>query len=127
MKERIFNFISKLGGVSFVELSENIDGFNGDYELHSLDNLIAWADMSMEAIDSIRELCKEGRIIPTIANPLVYLVDGMALNYPIAKKQIAYKKPHWIPVVFNVPEKTKPEKTRKCKTIGIKKEVSRQR
>ncbi len=101
MKEKIFNFIKASNGVSFVELSRNIDGFNGDYEFHAMNNLIVWADMSIEAVNSIQELCKEGRIIPIKAQSLIYMIDGMGLNYPIAKKEISYKKPHWMPTVFN--------------------------
>ena len=102
MKEQIFNFIKKRCDVSFVELSRNIEGFNGGVRYETLENLVLWDGMSEEAANSIHELLKEKRIIAITADRFVYFIDGGSLKYSVAKKEMSYKKPHWLPIVFRV-------------------------
>ena len=106
MKEEIYNFIKKKkGGVSFIELEEQVEGFKGDKYLVSGEykNLIVWQNVSQQAIDSIGELLAEERITAQSTTPLVYLIDGgRYLNFPIAKKSQDYKNPRWMPCVLNL-------------------------
>ena len=56
--------------------------------------------MSPEFIDAINKILKEKVVHYHSTVPLTYLIDGMALKYPIVKSKRHYKKPHWAPVVF---------------------------
>lgn len=91
------------GSVSFAELSR-IEGFNGDLEIKlnhpSVSNVVLWSGLSEEAIEALEVIRKEGEYIISPSTILVYLMDGVSLNLPIAKSKRHYKKPHWAPVVF---------------------------
>ena len=90
------------GGVSFVELSsllgEEAEGDNwfgnGDY------NIWWWfgmSDLFVEALVSLRPV-----IEPTATTFLVYAADGAIPRMPLAKRATRYKKPHWLPTVWNL-------------------------
>jgi hypothetical protein len=75
----------------------------GSYCMEYPPNCIWWVGMSEKMIDAI-ELCQKRKSIePGYAHYLVYLIDGGMLKFPIAKRlpKGGYKKPHWVPVVFN--------------------------
>lgn len=104
MREHILEMISK-GGVSYVELSR-IPGFSGGpdntWAMELMDNLILWSPVSVEAIDILNTLLKEQKITFVPCPLLVYAADGAFLKLPLVKKLQAYKKPHWLPVVWNL-------------------------
>ena len=102
MKEDIYKLIKDYGNVSFVELRNRIDGFNGDLEItaRSNSNIILWNGVSDKAFESIISLMNEGKIIAKPTTPLVYIADGGMLRLPIVKRNQQYKTPHWLPVVF---------------------------
>lgn len=103
MKQDIYNFVKERGYVSFVELSNNIEGFNGDLAICLGENIIIWSGMSQEACDALRQLTHVDKTIEYIpASPLVYLCDGGGLDLPLAKSARKYKKPHWLRVTLNV-------------------------
>lgn len=101
MKQIILDYIKRRGHVSYAELSRDIEGFNGDFEDQLKPNLILWSGLSLEASIAIDELVKERAININAASALVYMIDGIMPNLPIAKRVQAYKKPHWLPVTFN--------------------------
>lgn len=103
MKESILEYVKeKSGGVSFVELANNIPGFSGDYSIGVGKNIWYWFFMSEEAADALRELIDEGGIHLALSDILVYMVDGGIPNVPIAKRLREYKKPRWLPTVVNL-------------------------
>ncbi len=103
MKDKIIDLIRTRGaGTSFVELS-NLDGFHGELEMKMKDNLVLWANVSSKFVDALNQLLLENKIKIKMAGRMIYLLDGQLMSYPIAKQFRAYKKPHWLPVVFSLP------------------------
>ena len=106
MKNKIIEYFKRNGGIgiSFAELSKRIEGFNGEIAMtfSKKPNLVMWAGMSREAFDAMRELMEERKISITSTTQLVYLIDGMSLQLPIAKRFKDYKKEHWLPVTMRL-------------------------
>lgn len=104
MKEEIYKLIADLKSVSFVNLSDQIEGFKGELAMVGKGNphLIFWWGVSQEGIDALSELMVEKRIKMKGTSHLTYLIDGCALTFPLVKRNIKYKTDHWCPVVFDV-------------------------
>jgi predicted RNA binding protein with dsRBD fold (UPF0201 family) len=104
LKQDILNMVNEKDNVSFVDLEE-IQGFKGNYEysLYPVSEVVLWYGVSLDAIQSLKELMLEEKIDLASTSVLTYLVDGKALKLPLAKSPatIKYKKPHWFPVMFN--------------------------
>lgn len=89
--------------VTFAQLSR-LPGFAGDLAMlvnsPRASNIVYWDGLSQEAVDGLEIIRREGEyeIVPTVS--LTYLIDGMAMTLPIAKRARHYKKPHWMPMVF---------------------------
>ena len=89
--------------LSFAELAR-LEGFPGDQELiftaAGASNIVLWAGLSAEAADALKVLLEAGErhFRPTSAP--VYLCDGTMLRYPLAKRTMLYKTPHWCPCVL---------------------------
>lgn len=118
MKDQIIEVVRNLNGsVSFVELSNQVEGFKGDYEMRLPEhNVVLWSGMSEAAIQAISELRRTNRLIAVPASWLTYAVDGMMLKYPIAKSKRKYKTPRWVPMAFSLPEQMRPSEVEKWKT-----------
>lgn len=106
MKQEILEYVRHYNGVSFAELSRSIQGFKGEYAMFlgapETQNIMLWNGMSQEAVDALNELIQEKAILYRGCSLLIYLVDGTFLDYPLVKRRMSYKKPHWWPVVINV-------------------------
>ena len=102
MKKLILEKIEKLGGrVSFVEL-EKIPGFAGDQGFgFATYNIVCWINISDVFMRALHDLIKDEIVVIEAASPWVYLNDGYALDLPLMKRNIKYKSPRWMPVVFN--------------------------
>jgi len=102
IKDKILNFVHKYPDTTFVDLSENIEGFNGDALMciSSL-NIVLWAGMSEKAVRAITALVQGDKIKVEPTAPLTYLIDGKAIDLPPAQGLKVYKKEHWLPLVFN--------------------------
>jgi len=89
--------------VTFAELSR-LDGFSGDLQIwinhDRVSNVIIWSGISQEGVDALETIRQEGEYEMTPTPILTYLIDGAALNLPIAKSARHYKKPHWSPTVL---------------------------
>lgn len=105
MADRIMAVIGNLhSGVSFVELKRSVEGFEGTFEMHLQKNCVLWSGMSMEAVDALYDLRDAEKLHFWPTSQLVYLLDGVMLSYPAAKRappKGGYKKPHWLPVCIN--------------------------
>lgn len=108
IKNKVFNFIQKHPGTTFIELERLFEEHNFPYKGEKSitngenENLIMWVDWNEQAISTISELLSENKITAKHSENLVYLIDGKALNLPIAKSVRNYKKLRWLPIVFNV-------------------------
>jgi hypothetical protein len=86
--------------VSFAELSR-LDGFKGEMALFFEDkNIMLWPKLSEEAVEILDRLRGAGEFHYHPTLPLIYLVDGVSLNMPIAKSDRHYSEMHWLPVVL---------------------------
>lgn len=72
-------------------------------------NIVVWvfsneemAEVWTTIIDCLR--AENKGIELRAAQPIVYLVDGKTLTFPLAKSLRNYKKPHWLPVVLSIQE-----------------------
>lgn len=106
MKTIVLKYIQEKKGVSFVELERLFDehGFKweGSCEIvNDAYNFVYWSGWNMEAIDIYFGLIEDGLIEKEHCHPLIYMVDGKTLTYPLVKQARAYKKPHWCPIVLN--------------------------
>lgn len=107
IKNAILDYIKTHEGTSYVEIENlfNKLGFKweGDYCLCSEKNknVIYWSGWNEEAVQILNELQEEGFIEKVPTEPLLYIIDGKSLNFPIVKSFRQYKDPHWLPIVFN--------------------------
>ena len=106
IKAEVYRYIRENEGTSYVEL-ENLFtrlGFNwqGNLEICSdvNENVIFWAGWNKEALEVINSLQREGLIYKVPGEPFIYYIDGKALTLPIVRRNIQYKTPHWLPVLF---------------------------
>jgi hypothetical protein len=104
MREKILTYVRERRYVSFVELERFLGGeMSGDFNLFKGDNVVLWSGVSERFAEAFASLVETGqvRLVPT--SPLVYLIDGKALRLPLVKGRYRYKKPHWLPVVLDIP------------------------
>lgn len=107
--ESTVEFIHANGaGTSLVEIERHLGSLeidtDGDIAVEpgTCPNLIIWAGMSHEFADVLKGLLRDPRVKVTPTSLLVYLCDGKALNFPVAKNppKNGYREPHWVPVCF---------------------------
>jgi len=105
--DNLIDFIEKRRTVTMAEIHMYFDNTSGDHSFSLVhDNIVIWAGMSQEFIDTLEALQKSKTVDMVPTTPFVYAFDGMGLDLPIVKKARNYTKPHWLPVVFN-PKKKK--------------------
>ena len=108
IKNEIMDYLRKRGNdVTFVELSKNIPGFNGEYEYWAnkeYGKVAIWTDMSDEAVKALLELNREWKIFLCPVSVIRYILEGLGLTLPIATDFLnqAYETPHWSPTVVGV-------------------------
>lgn len=111
LSSAILNYIDVNKEMSYAELELLFDktGFDyrGDIEMYSAtnENVIFWTGWNDEAVSLIGDLIREGKIkrIPVARSlyPIVRLMDGKALSYPLLRgNPESIKHPHWLPCVF---------------------------
>lgn len=109
IRNAILAYMDKLDYVSFAELQHNLNRhYDGDIPSLEGDraitapgrpNTIIWASMSRDFVAAVLSLVDEKKVFFHSTQYLVYLVDGTALTFPIAKRPHPtrdYKKPHWL-------------------------------
>jgi len=103
--------------VSFAELArEWPEHFrDGRFEIRSsvAPNLVIWVGVSETCADALEKIKNRTVAYEAASSPLVYLIDGCTLNYPLAKAKSrkalhSYKRPHWIPTVMRPIERARP-------------------
>jgi hypothetical protein len=101
MRQQILDCIKK-GGVSFVELQNEVEGFRGDQWIRNEKNHVYWSNISEEAAQTLINLEKENLIKKEPCAPMIYMCDGGWMPLPLVKSYRAYKKPHWLPVTYSL-------------------------
>lgn len=105
MKDKILSRVREKGNVSFAELAHLLgEEAKGDLALtlKEYENIVLWMGMSEAFYEAVSSLLADEVIQLDSTIPLVYMIDGMALNLPIAKQKRNYKSLRWAPVVINL-------------------------
>jgi len=105
MKEAILKYVEGHPYTSFVELTEAIPNFSGDYALFQPDfpNVIVWPSLSQGAVEALVELLRTAQVVFTPASQLTYHIDGSRPSLPVATGPKHYKSPRWLPVCICTP------------------------
>lgn len=113
MAKQIVDYVRGYGGVSFVELERNVEGFSGDKAIYFPDypNLILWPWVSPEAVEALNSITEILEIKP--CHFLVYMADGKVPDMPIARWARKYKSERWLPVVFSIRRQSEKSKGKK--------------
>ena len=104
LRKEILDFVREHGGVSFVEIARLLgDRFKGEYAVAvpGFPNVVLWSGIDADVADVLCDLLQSGDIEMKPTDPLVYMMDGGYSGLPVAHKLWPYKKPHWLPVVFD--------------------------
>ena len=108
IKEKILDYVRKNEGTSYVEIErifeENSFDYKGNLETTAgkeYPNVILWSGWNKRAFDIIKELLSSGSVIRQPCQPIVYMIDGKMLTYPIQKSSSSHNTPHWLPCAFS--------------------------
>ncbi len=106
MKERILDLVRVRRYVSFVELERHLGADmagDGCVTLGDNANVVLWSGISDAFAEAVSGLLRAGavRLVPT--SSLTYAVDGKLLALPVVKGAYHYRRPHWLPVVLDLP------------------------
>jgi len=108
-RELIYDKVAQLQGVSMVEienlLNENKIVSERDPDMvHNIhgesENIIFWLSDNEYVTKAVTSLIDEKKIFPHITTFLVYIIDRKSLTLPMAKRNIQYKEPHWVPITL---------------------------
>lgn len=103
MEDEIFRLIKRRQHVSFAELVRKIPGFDGgnvDLLSEGVENIVFWTGISEQALQALNSLHAQKKIFKHPSSTLVYFIDGMVLNLPVAKRKREYKTQHWCPITL---------------------------
>ncbi|MCG1866936.1 pathogenicity island protein [Staphylococcus epidermidis] len=107
VKNKIIKYITENAGTSFVEIEKIFDENhfeykgNGAYTSAENNNIIFWYGWNEQAFNVVSSLVNEGLIEMRTCEPVIYIVDGKSLNFPIMKSE-CINTHHWLPVTFNL-------------------------
>ena len=102
MKKDIYDLIKdKNEHVSFAQMQKYIPGFEGEYSFGKGEyNIWFWFNCSWEATIALKSLMGKGKIHIHPTEALVYYVDGLVPDVPIATSDRNYKEERWLPVTI---------------------------
>lgn len=102
LQQHIFDYIKKMkGNVSFVELQKEFPQIKGDYDFAQPEyNLVFWWNLTEEFIHAINKLIQDDKIYFKPCESLVYTIDGVLINTPVANEFKRYPSTRWYPMVF---------------------------
>ena len=103
IRDKVLEYITHSSYVSYVELQRIVGEEQGaGSQAHSFEdfNIDLWWGMSKELAVAIESLHNDHLIHSHASTPLVYAIDGGLPQMAIAKSMRKYKKPRWLPVVF---------------------------
>jgi hypothetical protein len=120
LDDALLSYVRRTDTPTFTEIQQRFAEFmptEGSSALHlpRRPNTILWAGMSEELSALFVRAFESKTIIPMPTIPLVYMIDGGALNLPIAKRVTGqdYKKEHWLPTVLRPRERAEAEEVKK--------------
>lgn len=112
IKQAIYSYCKENSGVTYREIEQifTANGYrwkgNYSYRSEADENVIFWTGWSKAAFDLIGDMIRSGNLIRNPCDPLLYLIDGKMLTFPIVRKypKGGYKRPHWLPCAFDIGE-----------------------
>lgn len=112
IKNELIKYIKTNAGTSFVEIEkifeENKFDYkgNGAYTSSENNNIVYWYGWNKQAFNVVNELVNDGVIEMNTCEPIIYIVDGKGLSFPILKSENV-ETYHWLPIVFSISNKQK--------------------
>lgn len=114
-EQNILRYIDSYESISCVKLANEFG--KGTYEIHMQNsagkdlNVMKAFGLSKELTDALCNLVARGDLVEIPCSYMVYLLDGAAAIYPIAKNIPAkgYKETHWVPTVYDTYKKGIPK------------------
>lgn len=99
LKNYILETIKTHSNVSFADLVKHKSYSRGKNSVQ-LDgkNIVLWTDMSDDVMDTINDLINSDIIKYEPCSEFPYVLHGIKLDMPIAKKAVIYQQPKWLPV-----------------------------
>lgn len=116
-EDNIMKFIREQDYISFAELMRKFKETEGDWYTAIQENIFVWCNMSKKMTEILGKMRSEGKIYYRPSSILIYLVDGMVPDMPIATKGNGYKKPHWLPCTLRTADKIPTETLRFQKVL----------
>lgn len=106
VKQRVLDYITRNSGTTYAEIERvfNMNGYPFKGNLLSCsnrcENVVLWSGWTKDAFLIISDLLESGLIHREPCRTLLYMIDGKALTFPVVKRFMQYKTPHWLPTVF---------------------------
>ena len=111
LADAIVEIVTRWDCVTFAELPRrlvdvglNADDLRGEHTLELAGNVILWAGLSVELVDTLRSLLSTQRLYLHPATEWTYFGDGGMLTLPVVKRPppAGYRKPHWLPACLRL-------------------------
>ena len=106
IEDKILKYIDNHDYVTYRELevffeNSGID-WKGNLEIYSVvcDNVIFWSGWNEKVVSALLSLQSQGKIEKEPCDVITYILDGSVMKFPVVKKNINYKTPHWLPIIF---------------------------
>jgi hypothetical protein len=107
IEQLIVDYIKEHKAVTFVQLQDDLAKHlptKGDRDLNLLPNCIVWSGLSDELAVPLLTLLHDRVIDLDDVDPLVYFIDGRALDLPLAicPPKNGYREPRWLPAILRL-------------------------
>lgn len=104
LRKKLLEFVRYKGGnVSFVEFQNEFPEIKGNEDFGQPSfNLLFWPNVTIEFIETMNFLIKEDKLKFSPCESLVYTIDGVYFNFPVAKDFKRYESLRWYPMVFSL-------------------------
>ncbi len=101
-KEDLLQYIEDWDLVTLAEITLRYgDPVKGNMSWGPGRNIVFWANQSEKLTSVLMELLAERKIHLHATSIHTYIIDGLCLNLPIARRpRNGYKKKHWLPIVL---------------------------
>ncbi len=102
MQTLVLDYLATHEQVTFVDMEEDIPGFEGEFTLRdsSNRNAILWRGLSASALCAIHTLEQQKKITLKPVSPALYQRKGRRIQLPVSKVKLGPWR--WIPVVLEL-------------------------
>lgn len=101
LRNELIKLIKENPYCTFVEICKNIKSDGKPVQWVLPNNVIIWYEVDSKIVAELKKLINEKVILAYPVPTINYIVDGITIDLPIAKRFLgAYTKQHWLPVGF---------------------------